>query len=41
MDELAAAITAHKPGDKVKITVVSGSSTREVTATLAARPANS
>ena len=41
MEELAATISAHKPGDKVKITVVSGSSTREVTATLAARPANS
>ena len=41
MEELAATISAHKPGDKVKITVVSGSSTREVTATLAARPASS
>lgn len=40
MDQLAATITAHKPGDKVTLTVVAGSTTRQVTATLATRPTN-
>ncbi|MGO8685290.1 MAG: S1C family serine protease [Thermoleophilia bacterium] len=41
MDQLAATIAAHKPGDKVTLTIVAGSTTRQVTATLATRPTNS
>ena len=38
MDELAAAINAHKPGDQVTLTVISGSSTKDVQVTLGVRP---
>jgi S1-C subfamily serine protease len=38
-DELAAVITQHKPGDTVTLTVLRGSSTKEIKATLATRPA--
>jgi S1-C subfamily serine protease len=39
-DELAAAITQHKPGDTVTLTVLSGGSTKQIKATLATRPNN-
>jgi S1-C subfamily serine protease len=35
---VVSAITSHKPGDRVKLTVRRGSSSVEVTATLAAQP---
>ena len=38
MDELQAAITTHKPGDTVTLTVISGSSTKDVQVTLGLRP---
>ena len=38
VDELSAVITQHKPGDTVTLTVLSGGSTRQVKATLDARP---
>ena len=38
MDELAAAIMKHKPGDTVTLTVVSGGKTSDVKVTLVARP---
>jgi putative serine protease PepD len=37
-NDLVAAITAHRPGDKVKLTVRRGSSSVDVTATLATQP---
>ena len=37
-NDLVAAITSHHPGDRVKLTVRRGSSSVEVTATLAAQP---
>jgi putative serine protease PepD len=37
-NDLVAAITSHRPGDRVKLTVRRGSSSVEVTATLAAQP---
>jgi putative serine protease PepD len=37
-NDLVAAITGHQPGDRVKLTVRRGSSTRVVTVTLAAQP---
>jgi S1-C subfamily serine protease len=37
-DELAAAITQHKPGDTVTITLLSGGTTKQVKATLSTRP---
>jgi putative serine protease PepD len=37
-NDLVSAITSHKPGDRVKLTVRRGSSSVEVTATLAAQP---
>ena len=40
MDELAATIAGHKTGDKVTLTVVSGSSTKDVEVTLGDRPAS-
>ncbi len=40
MEELSAAISQHKPGDKVTLTVVSGSSTKDVQVTLGDRPAS-
>jgi S1-C subfamily serine protease len=40
MDELAATIQDHKPGDKVTLTVVSGSTTKDVRVTLGDRPAS-
>ena len=38
MDELQAAITTHKPGDMVTLTVISGSATKDVKVTLGLRP---
>jgi len=38
MDQLAAIIAAHKPGDVVKLNVVSGTTTKTVTVTLGTRP---
>jgi len=38
MDELQAAITTHKPGDTVTLTVISGLSTKDVQVTLGLRP---
>ena len=38
MDQLAAIIAAHKPGDPVKLNVVSGTTTKTVTVTLGTRP---
>jgi len=38
MEQLAAAIAAHKPGDQVALTVVSGASTGNVKVTLGQRP---
>jgi S1-C subfamily serine protease len=38
MDELAAAINTHKPGDTVTLSVISGSSTKDVKVMLAVRP---
>ena len=38
MDELAAAINTHKPGDTVTLSVISGSSTKDVQVTLGVRP---
>jgi S1-C subfamily serine protease len=38
MDQLAAIIAAHKPGDLVKLNVVSGTTTKTVTVTLGTRP---
>ena len=40
MDELQAAIDTHKPGDTVTLTVISGSSTKDVKVTLGLRPQN-
>jgi S1-C subfamily serine protease len=40
MDDLAAAVLQHKPGDTVKLTVVSGGKTKDVTVTLAVRPSS-
>ena len=40
MDELAAAIMKHKPGDTVTLTVVSGGKTRDVKITLVERPSS-
>jgi S1-C subfamily serine protease len=40
MDDLAAAILQHKPGDTVKLTVASGGKTKDVTVTLAVRPSS-
>ena len=40
MDELQAAINTHKPGDAVTLTVISGSSTKDVKVTLGVRPQN-
>jgi S1-C subfamily serine protease len=37
-NDLVSAITSHKPGDRVKLTVRRGSSSVELTATLAAQP---
>jgi len=39
MDDLVAAITEHKPGDGVEVTIVRGGETRTVQATLSERPA--
>ena len=41
MDELAAAIMKHKPGDTVTLTVVSGGKTRDAKVTLVERPNSS
>jgi S1-C subfamily serine protease len=41
MDELAAAILEHRPGDTVTLTVVSGGKTKDVQVTLAERPSSS
>jgi len=38
MDQLAAIIAAHKPGDVVKLNVASGTTTKTVTVTLGTRP---
>ena len=40
IEQLVTMIDQHHPGDKVTLTVVSGSVTRQVTATLAVRPSN-
>ncbi len=40
MEDLIAIINAHKPGDTVTLTVLSGDSTKDVQVTLTARPAN-
>jgi S1-C subfamily serine protease len=40
MDDLIAIINQHKPGDTVTLTVLSGTSTKDVKATLTERPAN-
>jgi S1-C subfamily serine protease len=40
IEQLVTMIDQHHPGDKVTLTVVSGSATRQVTVTLAVRPAN-
>jgi len=40
MEDLIAIINAHKPGDTVTLTVLSGDSTSDVQATLTSRPAN-
>jgi 2-alkenal reductase len=40
MDDLIAIINQHKPGDTVTLTVLSGTSTKDVKVTLAERPAN-
>jgi len=39
MEELAGTISSHAPGDKVKLTIVRGGKTSEVTVTLAEKPA--
>jgi S1-C subfamily serine protease len=39
MDDLVAAITEHKPGDEVEVTIVRDGETRAVRATLSERPA--
>jgi len=38
MEQLAAVITAHKPGDQVALTVVRGASTNNIKVTLGQRP---
>jgi S1-C subfamily serine protease len=40
MEDLIAIINQHKPGDTVTLTVLSGSSTKDVDVTLSERPAN-
>ncbi len=40
MEELSGVINQHKPGDKITLTVVSGSATKSVSVTLATRPNN-
>ena len=40
MEQLAALITAHKPGDVVTLTIVRDAQTRSLKVTLAARPAS-
>ncbi len=39
MDDLTTAVSAHQPGDVVTLTIVHGSSTRDVKVTLGTRPA--
>ena len=38
--DLVAAISAHKPGDQIELTVRRGSSTEHLTATLATQPSS-
>ena len=40
MEELAALITQHKPGDTLTLTIVRGGATEKVAVTLAERPSN-